>query len=1176
MRLTKIKLAGFKSFVDPTTISLISNLSAIVGPNGCGKSNVIDAVRWVMGESSSKHLRAGASSDVIFSGSAARKPVGQASVELIFDNSDGSLGGEYAKFSELSIRRQVTRDGQSVYYLNGTRCRKRDITDVFAGTGLGPRSYAIINQGMGSSLVEAKPDELRVFLEEAAGISKYKERRKEAQNRIRHTLENLDRVGDLQGELEKQLEHLAHQAQTAQKHKEYTHEQRTLKAQLATMTWKRLDDALSEMNSHIQDKEHQYQGLSDHTLELDTRLEKQRTLQHERQEEWQLVQKKFFQLDSEISRCEQNIDHHCQRKTQLQNDIEEAHQKIREFETQNEQDIEQKRTIEENLEQLNPQIEATQSRQQSAFTALKEKEGILENCQNNWQHWQKEYQHVLGRSEVEKAKISQIEKQFNQLQTKKEKWTQHLNELNETTLTQSLDELQLQVRGQEESVLDIQDQIQDKTQLRDQHRQHIEQLKSELQTSQNTWQKKQGTLASLEALQKAAFEQDDGQVTDWMDSHQLGALKRLAQEVQVESHWSMALEMVLGEFLEGIVLSDEEQWKALSSECGQLTSGSVVLLNLDSAQADFNVDPNSLLAKVTTQNRLSAYLKQRLNTIYVQEDIETALSCLESLEPQGSCITPEGLWIGHGWVRLKKGQTDPLQGSLQRERERQDTQEQVVSLSKEIEVQKENLVNAQKNLEDIEFERDCLQDDKTSQARRLAELKGSLKEVQGRLTQLRQQRHQLTQEVHESEGQLNQWQQELKQSRQILDEAIETIARFSDQEDQLKHDQVQAKETVEHHRTLLRQVREQSHEMALLAQKETSKLEALLNGLERGQRLKNDLAQKIENLEQSLASTQAPIEENQLALEQLTASRIHVEKQVVNAKENLEACEQGIKSLEKERHQQASHQESIRLELEKLKLQCQGDTVLQQGVIEQIEEMEVNIPEVLESLPDEASESTWQKQIKSVQRKLDALGPVNLAAIEEHGQAKERKEYLEAQGADLNEALETLQAAIEKIDKQTKRLFKDTFEKVNDGLKDLFPRLFGGGEAYLQLMSEDLLETGVALIARPPGKRISTIHQLSGGEKALTAVAMVFAIFLLNPAPFCMLDEVDAPLDDRNVGRFCDLVNHMSKSVQFIYISHNKLAMEMAQQLQGVTMREPGVSRIVTVDVVQATSMANA
>lgn len=1162
MRLKSIKLAGFKSFVDPTTVSFPSNMAAVVGPNGCGKSNIIDAVRWVMGESSAKNLRGESMTDVIFNGSNTRKPVTQASIELIFDNSDGTLTGEYAAFAEISIRRRVTRDSQNTYFLNGVKCRRRDITDIFLGTGLGPRSYSIIEQGMISKLIEAKPEDLRNFIEEAAGISKYKERRRETENRIRRTHENLARLTYLREELERQLERLHRQAQSAEKYQEYKAEERQLKAQLSALRWQALNEQVGQREQVIGDQEVAFEALVAEQRSADASIERLRDGHHELSERFNQVQGRFYSVGGDIARVEQSIQHGQQRLRQLQDDLREAEQARLETESHLGHDRTLLATLGEELAMLEPEQELSGAAAEESAAQLEEAEATMQAWQEQWERFNQHSAEPRRAAEVQQSRIQQLEQSLERLAERQRRLDDERALLAADPEDRAMLELDEQLAASEldlEALAAVAEELNERLeQLRDE----LQQATRAQQQAQGELQRLNGRIASLEALQQAAMEPGKG-VAEWLREQGLEQRPRLADGLRVEPGWELAVETVLGADLQAVLLDDFAEVELAGFQQGAL--------NLVSAPRGGDRRPGSLLERVESALDLSPWLGH----VRPVESLERALAERPSLAEGESLVSRDGYWVGRHFLRVRRA-SEAESGVLARGQELQrllaERDEREASLA----AMEDRVAALSGEQSRLEGERELQRRQQQEEARKHSDLKARLSAGHARLEQLALRRRRLDEELAEQQEQREIETEQLGEARLQLQEALETMAQDTEQRETLLASRDGIRERLDRIRQDARQHKDHAHQLALRVGSLRAQHESTRQALERLELQFERAVERREQLTLNLEEGEAPLEELRMKLEELLERRMGVEDELKHARLALEDADRELRDAEKRRTQAEQQAQLLRGQLEQQRLDWQGLSVRRKTLQDQLQEDGYDLHGVLGTLPADASEPSWEAELERLSQRIQRLGPINLAAIDEYQQQSERKRYLDAQNDDLVEALDTLENVIRKIDRETRNRFKETFDQINSGLQALFPKVFGGGNAYLELTGEDLLDTGVAIMARPPGKKNSTIHLLSGGEKALTALALVFAIFQLNPAPFCMLDEVDAPLDDANVGRYARLVKEMSEKVQFIYITHNKIAMEMADQLMGVTMHEPGCSRLVAVDVEQAVALAEA
>ncbi len=1163
MRLKSIKLAGFKSFVDPTTVNLPSNMCAVVGPNGCGKSNVIDAVRWVMGESSAKNLRGESMDDVIFNGSVNRQPVGQASIELVFDNSDGSVGGEYARYAEISVKRQVVREGQSEYFLNGTRCRRRDITDIFLGTGLGPRSYAIIEQGMISRLIESKPEELRVFIEEAAGISKYKERRKETESRMRRTMENLERLTDLRDELERQLQHLQRQAQAAEKYREYKNEERTHKAQLMALQWRALNDQVQSAARSIGELEVKLESIHAEHQQVDTAIEQHRVEHTDRTDTFNTVQATYYSLGAEVARIEQTIRHQRERSRQLAEDLSQTDGDLRSAESQLTEDREKLVSWEAEAENLGPELEMLQEVEEASAEALLQAEEAMHQWQNRWDEFNQSAAQPRQQAEVQQSRIQHLEQVLQRIQGR----TRQLEE-EQAALAPAGDDGEMELLAEEmaESEMQVESHGLRAEELAGSItavRERSGELSDQLNQVRSRTQQMRGRQASLEALQQAAREDSSQGLGAWLEAQQLTDSARLLEHLQVDEGWQLAVETVLGDYLQAVCVDD---LGALGHMLGSLEQGVLALVE---AGADAPADGSALAGKVRSGGRAAALL----GGVKAADDLAAAMALRGSLAAHESVITRDGIWLGPNWLRVAR-QAGAQGGVIERQQQLEELEQQLEQAGAEEESLAQALQQAQDELRQLEAQREQCQRELQSASRQHADLAARRSALEAKYEQVAVRRERIAADIREAREQFRQEQESVAEARQLLAEAIESMETDSRQREELLTARDEARNSLDARRQKARHDKDAAHQAAMRHQSLQTQLGAMRESIGRMQAQVAQLSERGERLRESMQESDSPLEGLEQELEAQLELRLQSEAELAEARQAVAEVEHKLRECEQQRASIEHRAGSVRGDLEQQRLTRQTLQVQLETIQRQLNEAQQDLEAVLESMPEEATEAEWQQQLEKIAARIARLGPINLAAIDEYTLQSERKTYLDAQNEDLETALETLQAAIRKIDKETRSRFQETFDKVNNGLQELFPRVFGGGSASLEMTGDDLLDTGIAIMARPPGKKNSTIHLLSGGEKALTAIALVFSIFHLNPAPFCMLDEVDAPLDDANTGRYARMVKEMSEKVQFIFITHNKITMEQADHLMGVTMHEPGVSRLVSVDVDEAAELA--
>ena len=1165
MRLTKLKIAGFKSFVDPTTVTFPSSLTGVVGPNGCGKSNIIDAVRWVMGEISAKHLRGDSMADVIFNGSSARKPLGAASVELVFDNSDGKIGGEYATYNEVALRRAVSRDGTSDYFINGTKVRRKDITQLFLGTGLGSRSYAIIEQGMISRVIEARPDDLRAFLEEAAGISRYKERRRETENRIGHTRENLDRLNDLREEVEKQIRHLQRQAATARRYQTLKEEERKLSAELLALRLQSLDAEAQLRDAATSNSETAMQGAVADLRESEALIERIRVDQAAKTEALSTIQARYYEAGGEVTRIEQSIQHTREMRQRQRQDLEQVDAQAAELTGVVERDRVQLQQLAQDLDQAIPNLDLAHVQEGEAAAGLEACEQALSAWQSGWDTHAHAVAAGQRETQVERARIEQLEGQQRRLLQQQERQQAELEKLVQMQPPVALEALAEQAElartSGEKAAAELQELLAEIGTTREREREQAQGLNA----LRGRLQQAQGSLVSTEALQQAALGKASGKLTQWLKSKSLDQQPRLAQQLRVDKGWDRAVETVLGAYLEAVCVDGLD---SVTELLGSFDGGHLAVVSTSEGASPASA-PDSLQSKVQGGSLLGSMLA----AVHTADTLSDALQVRRRLKAGESVVTRDGIWLGTDWLRVSRD-ADPHTGVIEREESLRQIREQVAALESELKELELRLEQTRERVRDHEDRRERFQTDVNRLHREHVDRRAELDAARARTADAARRIAALESELTDVRAELARSDGELRASRGRMEMAIDALAALEPQRIDLEQQRERMRTELSAARAGATAAQQRARELALQVESKRSSHSALITSLSRVEKQLQDLEGRRVELATQLSAGEAPLAEAQQQLERALQVRSEIDGELQAARVASDELDAVLRERDAARLQIEQRVEDARSALDAARLAAQQVRIRRESVAEQLTASNFELPDLIAQMAAEASVEAWEAQLEETKGKIERLGQVNLAAIGEFKEQSERKEYLDRQCKDLTDALETLESAMRKIDRETRTRFQDTFDRVNAGLKEKFPRLFGGGHAYLELTGEESAVAGVSVMARPPGKRNSTISQLSGGEKALTAVALVFAIFDLNPAPFCLLDEVDAPLDENNVGRFCDIVREMSRSVQFIFITHNKTTMELASQLVGVTMNEPGVSRLVAVDVDEAVRMA--
>lgn len=1169
MRISKIRLAGFKTFVDPTTLQLPAKLTGIVGPNGCGKSNIIDAIQWVMGESSAKHLRGESMADVVFSGSASRKPVQQAMVELVFDNADGRIGGEYASYAEIAIRRTVNREGVSVYSLNGSRCRRADITQLFLGTGAGARSYAVIEQGMISRIVEARPDDLRAFVEEAAGVSKYKARRHETENRMSNTRDNLQRVGDLREELGRQVHRLSDQAKAAATYRTVSAELASTEIKLLAARDRDLAAAAAEASELARRAEAAYMDAQSARMLAQQARDSAREAREAAQACLSQAQQQSYAAGAELTRLEQAIKLTRERSMSLcasRDQIAANHQTALARESE---DAAQIQRLRQDLVVLEPEITAAREREGEEQNHLHVDELALTEANRAWEIQLRESGEHARQERVEMTRLQHLEGQIREVEER-----HAALERNRVQLEQQLSSteaaipearfaevgaaLQAAQAGAEARAAELR-----------LARQAVVEAGQALAECRGELQHARGRLSSLSHSQSQALGKEAGEFARWLATQGEAQAARLAELLRVEPGWEQAVEAALGSRLE---LACVAAGSAATDAAGLPRSAVGVLAMDESAPPTAtDIDIDKLAARVSGAALVAEWLKD----VAIAEDVAAASARLRTEPGTSAVLTRDGLWVGRNWCWRPLVRSSDA-GVLVRERDLRELKAEIDGLAS---LETERLgTQAERRavVEALEGEERQASENLRRLREEEAKLRSDIAASRARIEQLRQRleadlssgRHLLTRR----EGLLDE-QAAVAEKLQVLKRQA---PEFETERLQLQARREALQQAVQAHRQGLRLARETAHRLDLKHTGLSQQAEALGLALERTRQALADLEIRRAAVAAELAEVEAPLAGLNSELEQALTRRLECEHAHTRARADLGTAEHALVEAEQLTTEREGRELATREALEAARLAAHSVNVRREDLRAEAARRECDLAAVTATLSEADTEAGLGAEVERLNRRIARLGAINLAAIEEHAEASERLQFLEAQQADLVAALETLELAIRTIDRETRQRFEDTLKQVDAGFQRLFPRLFGGGSASLRLLGDNLLDAGIGVVAQPPGKRNGTIHLLSGGEKALTAVALIFAIFELNPAPFCLLDEVDAPLDDPNVLRLCDLLKEMSEHVQFVFISHNKLTMEIAEQLIGVTMQEPGVSRLVPVNVEQAVLLAAA
>lgn len=1174
MRLAQIKLAGFKSFVDPTQVPISNNLVGIVGPNGCGKSNIIDALRWVLGESKASALRGDSMQDVIFSGSNQRKALGRASVEIVFDNSTNKVTGEWASYSEIAIKRILHRDGVSQYYINNLQVRRRDISDLFLGTGVGGKGYAIIEQGMINRIIEAKPQELRSFLEEAAGISQYRERRQETATRLTETRKNLTRLEDICQELDLHLQHLELQARIAQQYQQLQQKQQTAQSLLWIQRKQETVKLYGSITLEINKLENELNTLLDKQNTTETQLERYKEQEYQINDAVLQTQGELYATDADISRINLEVNHLQQNKTRLSQQIQEIESDLTrygELESKTQLSLlywaEEKTAAEMLLnttEQHNvclqlvlPETEADFLQHQEKLAALKN--NLLALKQDN---------------QMQESRSAHANKNLQQLEIRISRLKQEISAL-PTTNAEQLYTLKTHTADIETELLHEQDLHEKISESLTEAIQSRQQISNTLQQLRHTHSESSARCQALHHLQQKI--ESNTQLTQWLSQQKLNALPRLWERIQVTPEWEIALEAVLRERLNSIEtnqleysgewLKDVPQGKWAIHEKSTMASTLPAITSLETADNKLK-----LLDHVTTdESYLTDLINDWLHHTYIVTDLEVGLNQRTKLQLGEILVTSQGHVITRNSLTFYAPDTQ-LHGVLSRQQELKQLDREIGRLNTSITRQNNKLAIVQQQCNEL----NQASQQASKNSKQLSQQHHQLQLELVKLSQLYEQttyrKQQIDTELHEIEQTRISEVTLLESANLILKDNATQIATLEQEIQQVQSSWEIANRALNELRTNLQQRSRQMQEATFHIKTCNNKITEIEQDL-----------RTIQNELQTLASRKASVlkeyeclDDNQLRqqLETVRTQRDHTAHILAQSRQEAEnlantlresertrmACEQSIHT-----HRTALGERQLKAQAAKLAIE-QHETMIQECKVDS---------STLASLIGKKSVNALQAEINRTQNEITGLGSVNLAALQELEATHTRKNSLTTQMQDLTTAIDTLENVIQQIDQETRTRLQKTYDQVNQHLSDIFPIIFAGGHARLELCDGKILDAGLQLTAQPPGKKNSSIHLLSGGEKALTALALIFSLFRLNPAPFCLLDEVDAPLDDINTNRFCELVKTMSIHTQFVFISHNKITMEIAQQLIGVTMQEQGVSKIVAVEIADAIKMGS-
>ncbi|MES2501671.1 MAG: chromosome segregation protein SMC [Pseudomonadota bacterium] len=1166
MRLTHLKLAGFKSFVDPTTIHLHGQRVGVVGPNGCGKSNVMESVRWVLGESSAKEMRADAMDAVIFNGSGNRKPISRASVELIFDNSLGGAAGAWSQYAEISVKRVIEREKGSTYYINNSAVRRRDVADLFLGTGLGGRAYAIIGQNTISRIVEAKPEELRIFLEEAAGISKYKERRRETELRLRDTRENLTRVEDICRELQKQITKLESQAVVTQQYHALQASYKLAEGQLWLLKKRDASRGWEKAKLLVEQLVNQLEAQTAALRKSESELELSRQAHYASSEGINTAQAAYYEANAVVSNLENQVKQNVEARERMAQQLQQLTQSL-------ERNASNSAALQQNLVQLNNDLALAQSNEQqtnAALAALKltlpEKESLLKAATTLAQASQQALNEANQRIQVERNNIQFINQNIQENQQRINRFEGELARItlpDESELTAT----EAAIQQAQSMVATIEKSSQNLRTNESAYQTEITQWRASHNTAQRALNQADAEIHSLQKMQQSLH--SESKLNDWLAQYGLNGSAYVWQKMKINASWRVAVEAVLGAKLNALIANKSSYSKTQHRPPAALVLGFDNLADVKSLAQNANLTPLLQMIEECAAD-LKPVLADWLQGTYLINSDEALEAAIAKLELGETLVNQHGDIFSRHSVSYHSAQSS-LHGVLERQSQLEQLEKNQPNLLNDLNVISEKLKNAESQLQ-------LVRQQQQQEAAQLRQATQNQHQLQLKLSQLQQSRQNALEREKSIQTDLAATKQKLaqllqdSQGKQSLQDAtiaqIEALTLAKNNDAIAKQQAEQAYLTA---RDTIAQAEKQHQESGFNLKLINSKIIELNNKINVTIEDKTAIELRQKEIEQVLSLT--PMDTLKANLVEAINNKQACDAALANARNHLAEQEQVLQTNERARMQNEQQLHPLRDNLEQHRLneqearltfeQCQAG-LLENGQDEQM---------LATSLSEQAKVSDLARKSNQIQQEINALGAVNLAAIQELNTETERKTYLDSQMLDLRQATDTLEDAIRKIDRETRDKLMHTFNTANQHFGELFATLFGGGQARLELLGDEILDTGLQVFAQPPGKKNTTIQLLSGGEKALTALALVFALFRLNPAPFCLMDEVDAPLDDSNTERFCHMVKKMSENTQFLFVSHNKITMEMAQQLIGVTMQESGVSRVVDVDIEAALTM---
>lgn len=1199
VRLSKLKLAGFKTFVDPTTVLTPGNLVGVVGPNGCGKSNIIDAVRWVLGETRASALRGESMQDVIFNGSTTRKPVSRASVELVFDNNEGKAAGQWSRYAEISVKRVLDRSGESTYYINNVHVRRKDVIDLFLGTGLGPRAYAIIEQGMISRIIEARPEEIRGFLEEAAGVTKYRERRKETEGRLRDARDNLARLDDIRMELGERIVHLEAQAEVAARYQQLSaaHVEKQQLLWLVKRNEARAEQA--RVSAELNEATRRIEADSARLQELEAAVETCREAHFEASEAVHGAQSELFAVSAEVTRLETELQHLGEARRRLEARLSQLEIDREHWLTRREAMLAEHERWQALGENAALRAEQAEARHGEISDRLPELDGARQAAETTVASARRELAQTEQQLRVEEANRASAMRALDALHQRRGRLEAERGAI---------------VGPDEREVAEREARLEAMQDALDARQRELAELQASLPAAQAALKSAleheravQRRLTELRARREALLQlqarvQSQGKLGDWLKRHGLDQFPPLWKYLQVEGGWDEAVQAVLRERLSALTTSDAAEAasaartvleeappetvavafaashtaSAVHAGDGARAAEALDPVRASGALPDFlsrdGVPPRPLSALVAVRApELQALVADFLAGAWAVDKLDDWLDARDRLPPGVCLVGPRGQVL---------------------------TRDALVHHAPD--ARTHGVIERQREIDTLEGEQAALEEAAHAAHDALLAAEADASALNERINALRREQQAVQSQVHAEQVEvlkLAQARSRADERRGQLQRDLEDVVHLEATEREhlarAEMEQARALELAELQRERL------DAAMAVLSERDQALREAraleqaAARELQEARFSERECAGKLEDIarNQQLAAEQlarivsetdtrraeldaTDDDRSHAALQVALALRSSRESALAGRRDALEAATAALKQAEEMRLRTEHEAAPVRARVAELRLAVQAAELAVAQFEERLQEAQADEAALAPLLASDPKEGTLQREVARLAREIAELGAVNLAALDELRTATERKGYLDAQTDDLLQAIETLEDAIRRIDRETREQLQDTYNTVNRQFGALFPQLFGGGRAELVLTGEEILDAGIQIVAQPPGKKNASIHLLSGGEKALTAIALVFSMFQLNPAPFCMLDEVDAPLDDTNTERYANMVKRMSSQTQFIFISHSKITMEFAQQLVGVTMQEQGVSRVVEVDIEEALRLA--